>query len=396
MTTNQSSVPSVPWRRRASVWLGIGINPASISTGGGLATQLPLTTLLWVLPLGVLLLTLLCTGQGLLGRRRRQRLAQIAITTFGATWGAGLLNLLMALGMVGWGGFQGGVAGASAAQLFHLPGWTGALLVVVALYLLSEFGLNRWAALAWVTTGAAIALTLFALTTIDLTFPMTTASAMPTSGTILWAVGTIISYATLFSLRTPDFTWDLATERDVLKANLFFFFPLLFSMSVGALLYHATGSWNIADVLRQAHSAALGHLFLVVAVISPLVSGWYSGALALSNLTPLTTRQSTLLICALGFVLAATRFDQRLLPFLGLLGASLAPALITILWVSWLRPTPSTAQAFSAWIAGAAVAILMQAQGQSIHLFTGALTSSGLTLVLHWRRRQSVLSHRNN
>ncbi|MCB0186357.1 MAG: hypothetical protein KDE31_18945, partial [Caldilineaceae bacterium] len=63
-----------------------------------------------------------------------------------------------------------------------------------------------------------------------------------------------------------------------------------------ALLYHATGNWNIAEILAQNQSATLGHLFLIVAVVSPLISGWYSGAFALSYLTPLRPNQSILLI----------------------------------------------------------------------------------------------------
>jgi len=137
------------------------------------------------------------------------------------------------------------------------------------------------------------------------------------------------------------------------KANLFLFFPLLFSTIAGALLYRATGNWNIADVLTLAQQPELGHVFLMVSVISPLVSGWYSGGLALSNLTSLTIRQSTILICTLSFILAATRFDLLLLPFLGILGASLSPALITILVSSLFTRKLSTGKILAAWLAGA-------------------------------------------
>ncbi len=367
----------IRWYNRASVWLGIGINPASISTGGGLAMVIPLRHLLWVLPVGMLGLALISISQGLLGRRRRARLAQLAADTFGAPWGAGLLNLLMAIGLIGWSGFHGGVSGASTAQLLHLPQWAGAFVIIVLLYMLTIFGINRWAALAWVTTAAALALTIFALWAVDLhagtgaaavAKPVTTL----TPRNLLWAFGTIIGYATLFSLRTPDFTWDLATRSDVLKANLFYFFPLLFSMSVGALLYWATGNWNIADVLAQSHSAALGHLFLIVAVISPLISGWYSGALALSHLTPLSPRQSTLLICVIGFLLAATRFDQQLLPFLGYLGAALGPALALMLLVNWRQSPRDITPVLVAWLVGAGIAVTLHALEQPYHLFVGA------------------------
>jgi len=346
--------------------------------------QLSLTELLWVLPLGALFLTILTTSQGLIGRRQRQQLAQIAAGTFGAKWGAGLLNLLMVIGMIGWGGFQGGVSGASAAQLFQLPGWAGALLIIIVLYVMSEFGISRWAALAWVTTGSAVALTIFTLLAVDLTPTAARASEPPSVALWLWAFGTIVSYATLFSLRNPDFSWDLESDAGVVKANLFLLFPLLFAMLAGALLYRATGNWNIADVLNQAQWAELGHIFLLVSVISPLISGWYSGSLALSSVTPLSIRQSTILICILGFVLAATRFDQQLLPFLGVLGASLSPALFTILTARLFSTRLSTNKTLAAWLVGAAVAILFQTQGMVIHIFMGAFASISCVVALQW------------
>ena len=88
-----------------------------------------------------------------------------------------------------------------------------------------------------------------------------------------------------------------------------------------------------------------------------LISGWYSGALALSHLTPLNPRQGTLLICLIGFLLAATRFDQQLLPFLGYLGAALGPALALVLLVNWRQPPHRTTLALLAWLVGAGVAV---------------------------------------
>lgn len=331
----------------------------------------PFGQLVWVLPAGAILLVMISISQGSLGQQQRTRLAGLATHTLG-TDGARLLSLLMAIGLMGWSGFHGGVSGASMAALWGLPQWTGALLIIGPLYLLSIYGINRWAALSWVTTGAAFALTLFALTAVDL---RATAAIPPidhlTLDALLRTLSTIIGYATLFSLRTPDFTWDFASRGDVVKVNLFYFLPLLFSLWVGALLYRATGHWNIADVLAQTHSPALGHLFLIVAVISPLVSGWYSGAFAISHLTPLGPNQSTLLICALGFLLAATRFDQQLLPFLTYLSAGLGPALVLMILLPRLKRRPTTSVAFLAWLAGAVVAIGLRAQGQPLDLLAG-------------------------
>jgi hypothetical protein len=361
----------VSWQRRAGVWLGISINPAAISVGGGLAIHLPLRDLFWLIPLGAALLTLLCTLQGLAGRRRGQRLNQIAGATFGTPWGAGLLNLLMGVGMMGWGGFHGGVSGASVAQLFQVPGWVGALLVATAIFTLAELGVYRWSAVSWLTTSAALGLTIFALSAVDLTLPAQPAPAAALSDWF-WAIGTIIAYATLFALRNPDFTWDMASDGDVWKISSCLFLPLIFSMSIGALLYHATGHWNIADILTTTRSATLGHIFLLLAVTAPLLSGLYSGALALSSVTRLHLRYTTALICTMTFILASTRFDQRLLPFLGLNGAALAPALGVMLLSHWLDKKPAPRVAVLAWLLGAATAIGGQVLGQPVAILLGA------------------------
>lgn len=391
MSNTQSTIPAeqtishqtIPWHRRASVWLGLGINPASISLGGGLAQRLSLFDLCWIIPIAAAVLSLICTAQGLIGRRRRQQLAQIAADTFGRGYGAAALNLMIAIGMVGWGGFQGGVSGASLAQLLNWPDWAGAILMVVGLLILSELGVNRWAALVWVTTLSALALAIFALATIDLSPVRATLTASSTPITWLWALGTTIAYAMLFSLRNPDFSYDMRTDSDVIKANLCLFFPIVFAMFAGAMLFGATGDWNIADVLTTAQSAALGHIFLIMAVVSPLLSGYYSGSLALSSSSRFTARQSVYIIAILGAVLAATRFDRLLLPFLGILGASLGPALAVILFSQLLPSKASKIATNGAWIIGAIAAIILQLQGQSIHVFAGAVAAIGALLMLY-------------
>jgi hypothetical protein len=251
------------------------------------------------------------------------------------------------------------------------------LLVATTIFILAELGVNRWSAVSWLTTSAALGLTIFALSAVDLTMPQAVAPAV-TWGDWLWGMGTIIAYATLFALRNGDFTWDMASDADVWKVSSTLFVPLIFSMGIGALLYHATGHWNIADILSTTRSATLGHIFLLLAVTAPLLSGLYSGVLALSSVTRLHLRYMTALICTMTFVLASLRFDQRFLPFLGINGAALGPALGVMLLVHWLPRKPAPPVAFGAWVAGAVTAIVCQLQGQSIALVLGA----GVSLVV--------------
>ncbi len=80
-------------------------------------------------------------------------------------------------------------------------------------------------------------------------------------------------------------------------------------------------------------------------------------------------------MCIVGFILGATRFDHHLLWFLDWRGAVLPPALVVMLAVAMLRQKPSASAALTGWLVGAAVAIVLKAQGQLAHIIVGAAVS---------------------
>ena len=375
MTQTGPALTGVPWYRRAGGWIGIGINPGSLTLGGGLASRLEFSALLFMVPLGALVLTGLAVTQGIMSRRRQERLAGRATGTFGSGFGAGLLNLLMALSLIGWGSFYVGVAGFSLANLLNLPIWVGALAIVSTLFILSELGINRWNSLVWVTTLSALGVAMVALIAVD----AKPSWEMPTAGLglyeLLWVTGSVVAYAIVFALRCSDFTWDLKSDADVAKDGLSLYIPLVISLIIGAILYQATGDWNLADILVQTHLAWLGQLFLLVSIASPTLSGLHSGALALANVTKLGKRQAAGLFCAVNFVLGATRFDYQLLPFLSFIGAILPTALVVMLTSAVLTKKPSKMATLTAWLAGSAAALIFKFQGGLVHIAVGAMVS---------------------
>lgn len=376
----RSDTTGVPWYRRAGVWVGIGTGPGALSVGGGLAAQLSLPTLLVAVPVGALLLTALAVAQGAVSRQRREPLAQRASSTFGAGLGAGLVNLAILLGMIGWASFYVGIAGFSLATLLSLPSWAGAFLVVLALWALNELGLDRWNLLVWITTFSALGAAIFALVIMG---------ARPTSGgeagvslrEFLWGTGSVVTYGIVFAARAGDFTWDLEADSDVYKAGLALLVPLLIFLGIGAGLYQMVGDWNLADILAQHQSAGLGHLFLILSIIAPALSGLHSGALALESLASLNSRQSAGLICSASFVLGATRFDRWLLSFLDVLGAAIPPALVIMLLTAVLADKPRRSTALAAWTAGAVVSVILKLQGQLAHMVVGAGVSIAVLLI---------------
>ncbi|MDX1522936.1 MAG: hypothetical protein R3264_15010, partial [Anaerolineae bacterium] len=207
----------VRWQQRAGIWIGIGINPASITLGGGLASRLPLSALVWLMPVGAVILVSLVVMMAIIGRRRRKPLAQLSTGVLGLGLGALLLNLIMGLGMVGWSGFQLGLSGTGVANLLRAPWWLGVGLMAGLFYWFSTLNVNRWNALVWITTLSSLALAVVALITVVGREVVITAAAAPFSlGAALWVLGSVVAYGSLFTLRVSDFSWDMDTDRDVI------------------------------------------------------------------------------------------------------------------------------------------------------------------------------------
>lgn len=366
--------PTITWRQRVGIWLGISINPASITLGAGLAARVSLDKLAILIPVGTVLLTALVITAGVIGRRHRLPLAGLASRTFGDGAGARVLNLLMALGMLGWGGFQVGLAGSSLSGLLGSHLWLGMVITAVSIYTLGSMGVNRWNALVWVTALASLGVAIISL----LVSSAGEVGPIPIMAygwsDAFWVIGGIIAYATLFALRCADFTWDLASDRDVLIDGMAFAVPLVLSLGIGALLFQASGSPNIGDVLAETRYAFLGLVFLVISLLSPAMSGLHSGSLAMRQVVPISRQQAMLLHCGLALLLGITRFDQRVIPFLQWVGAVLPSALVVIL-LRTAVPLP-TYHARTAWWAGAAAGVIAKLLGSQAHLAIGAAVAT--------------------
>ncbi len=339
--------------------------------GGALAANLPLKSLLILIPLGALVLGGVTVAQAAVSRRRRERSNERAVSTFGNNIGSIFFNLVVALGAVGFVGFYVGLAGFAAATLLNLPGPVGALLVAAGLFVVNSAGLDRWNSLVWLTAISTIVVAIFTFYSVGTAWAPDRTSSIEIAPS-LWAILSIVNYGLFFALRSGDFSWDLDSDSEVVKAGLSLCLPLVVFLFIGALVYRAAGDYNIADILSQSHSPWLGNLFLIISVIAPVMSGFHSGGLAIPTFLPLGKRGSALLIVVFGFVFGALRFDRELLVFLDVLGAFIAPALAVMLLVAWLKNSPSRAATVSAWLLGSAAALFSKWQGELSLVLVGA------------------------
>lgn len=383
------------WYNRAGIWIGIGINPASITLGGGLASEIAINHLFWLVPISTSLLTLLCVTAGTIGRRRRESFSAWSASTFGDSLGATLINLVMALGMTGWAGFQMGLGGTSLGQLFLLPGWVGVILLSVSVVYLGNLGVNRWNWFVWCTTLSAISMAIIALIiAVGLSEPQPQAAQPLTVGRIFWTIGSILAFASLFSVRSTDFTYDLASDFDVWLDALCFFFTFSTSLLIGILLFRATGSWDLAIILAETPVAIIGQLFLFVSLLAPALSTIHSGALAWKHVLPLSYLQGIIFIVAIGMCLGLLRFDQQLLQFLDWLGAVFPPAIVVLVAAALIEKRLATRFLLAAWIIGATIGLGFKINGQIIHLFAGSLTTLTILIVGYQTQRFTLVEQK--
>lgn len=375
---NQENKYNARWYQRAAIWIGIGINPASITLGGGLATRLELSALSWLIPLGAFVITAVAITAGIIGRRRREPFTKWAQSTFGAGIGVVFLNLIMAVGMVGWSGFQHGLAGTGLGNLLGLPSWAGVVLLGIGWFFLVNAGTNRWNALVWVTALSSFALVFISLTIVRGQSVNPTPTELLGVETAVSAIGSVIAFAALFSLRCTDFTWDMASDWDVVWNGVSFFVSFVVSAFVGAFLFQSTGEWDLAVILAGTNLAILAQLFLVISLMGPALSTKHSGGLAWGQLLSTPYRASVGLVVVAGVTLGVLRFDRQLLLFLEWVAAILPPAMAVMIGMAMMKRRPKTAVALAAWIVGAVTAVLVKLSGQNIHLLVGA----GISIII--------------
>lgn len=385
---NTHAPPTVGWLRRIGPWVGVGTSPAALMLGGGLAEGLEGAVLVVTLLLGAALLAALAIGQGVLGQRRGLTLHGLTAGPLGVEGSRRVAALAMLGMMVGWFGVNVGVAGVATARLLDIPDTAGVTVFGVVALATVWRGVS-W--LSWAALAAGLATVVLAAWGLHLTaeaHPLTLTS--PRTGVeplgVLGGVSLVVGYGAAFALRTPDFTRDLERPRQVVWCGLAgLAAPLVVFALVGAALQAATGTWNLADVLNRLSSPTAAYVFVAVGFFGSVMTNVYSGALALSAAAPVEHRRAMVAVTAVGVVLAASGFSERMLEYLvGM--AIIAPGLAVLCWLAWrtLRQPPVgwRTAGLVAWGGSVAVGVALQAVGWGSGAVAAVLVALILGLVL--------------
>lgn len=375
MKTVKTMGRAAPWYLRLGAWVGMGTGPGALMAGGGIAE---LTSPAWRLPsavLGVAVLTALAVLSAHQGWRRGSATVALARQAFGGPSGERIVAIFITVGVCGWCGFYVGVA---AGALERLWGWSPVLTGIVlggGLWALHRTGFRRWNVLVALTGAAAVAVALLVYLGVTGEGGIGSQPAFRGPASMLVGTGVVVSYAAVFALRAPDFTWDAARGSDVVRVALVMAATLLVFLLLGLGIYARAGSWNLPDLVNRTSTPAFGALLLVLSAIGPAVSGLHSGALSIHRLVGWRPDAAAAAIATTGVVLGSTRFDLWMISFLGVLGAVMPPILGVLLvrtdrnrdWHAW-----------ASWGAGSCVSLALLAAGLPAHVLLGMGTTAAL------------------
>jgi cytosine permease len=348
--------------------------------GGGVGRGLRGGELVAALVTGVGLLAALAVTQGVVGQRTGRTLGALTAAPLGRLGSRRSASLVMLAMMIGWFGVNAGVAGVATARLLGAPDVAGVVVFAAVMLAVAARGLGT---LSWSALAAGVATTALAAWGLHLAFADRAATlsggdagSEPT--TFAAAVALIVGYGAAFSLRTPDFTHDLARARDVLWCALTgLVVPVLAFALAGAALQAATGTWDLADVLRRLGSPEIAYLFLAVGFTGSVLTNIWSGGLSLSDAVPAVRHGPALVaVAAVGSVVAAAGFADLMLPWLTVMALA-APGLVAVCTIHALRGGPEIdgwgSTGLYCWGAGFLCGIALDMAGSAFALPAAAL-----------------------
>jgi cytosine permease len=160
--------------------------------------------------------------------------------------------------------------------------------------------------------------------------------------------------------------------------------PVLALGLAGAALQAATGTWDLADVMRRLGSPELSYLFVTVGFAGSVLTNIWSGALSLADAAPRVGHRVALAgVAAAGTALAAARFADWMMPWLTVMALA-APGLVVVCAIHVARGGAPRqgwgAAGLVAWGLGVAGGIALDLAGSPLALPAAAVVPA----VAYW------------
>lgn len=318
--------------------LGFAIFPASLISGGKLATLYnPLQCVLLIL-LGNLALGLYAGILGYISVKRKATTHQLIEQTFGRSLGR-WISLLLALTQVGWFGVGIAFFAQTAELILPLPHSVIILLSGALMMTSAWLGMRSMVILSFIAVPAIILLGIFSL---FYSFQDHSTLALPhlvidKNASLLYftgfmvVVGSFVSGATF----TPDYIHTASKPNHALIIGLFaFLIGNSFTFLAGMFGAHATGQPDLIQVLIQQGFSYLGLILLGLSVWTSSDNSLYTCSLSLSQFVGLPRRNAVLIAGLIG-TLCADLLYEHLIGWLKILSLIIPPVGIILMCDYW-------------------------------------------------------------
>lgn len=301
---SQTETGARRWWQVSGAWLGIGTSPGSLLLGALIASRhggsVPLLSIL----LSYGLMFSILWFQGLLGLKppvgEGRNLTALAPIYFGPAMQR-ILGAVIALGMIGWSGFNAGLGGAALGRLLGIEHWIGAVVILIPVLFLSLRGIRSWNGLAALATISVLALT--GLIVLRLAAPGLPVSLSPGSPIqVVTDVAVLVGYISVFSVRAPDFTCGLSSRKDLFILINLLTLPVLALMLAGAGIFLGTGETDLVTLLASQGALSIGNLLIFLSILAPTFTTLFSGAPSLEAATGIEERAGMVIISLIAFV----------------------------------------------------------------------------------------------
>lgn len=385
---------SLSWSNYAGAWLGIGTSPAALLLGSQIAIRyggaIPIYSVLLVVPF--LMLILWSTGS--IGLKPPHglglNLTQVTPLYFDKKMQR-VIGAVIAIGMTGWFGFNTAFGAAAMQVLVPWPHWVWVLIQALPILALSLRGIHSWGGLSILTAISVVLLTVILLLRLpELNSPITLHVAAP--GLIFLDVAALVGYASVFSVRAPDFTAGVSKRRYLLALVSFFVVPFISFVLAGVVVQRGLQSPDLMAALENDPRLWISSLLIGVAVIAPNFTVFYSGAPALRVFANVPEKIGMVVIAVLGILIAFFRLDLWLGIWLSILGSFISPLIVPIALKSYLykRNIDTEKIRLWTWLPASLLGGLLAIFKVPTAILFGLIAALGLNLINYWMGRNKL------
>lgn len=331
----------------ALVIAGTGLTLPILFLGSEIALAIGFKKSLWAFGISTLVLTLMCLATTLIGNRSRLSTYMILHFSFGRK-GAKIMNFIFGITLLGWFSVALELLAIAIKDTafetlsIHLLEWPIIIVVGILITVTTIFGIKSLEKLA---NFAVPILTIFlgyvVYKSLNITSFTEIVNFVPEnpSMTLFQATSILVGSSILFPVLMADFSRFIYNDKQSLIAVLGITIGFPIALLFSAIPSIQSGEVDIIKVMKELDLVVPAFILLLVSTWVGNASNLYSTVLTFSTVkTNWTFKKMTIVMGALGIVIALFGFSNYLFDFLDFLGV-LAPSISAIYIINffWVK-----------------------------------------------------------